>query len=581
MAAFSGAPRIIRFASFELDEEAGELRREGMRIRLQAQPFQIRVILLDNPGKVVSRDELREKIWPSNTFVDFDHGINNAIKRLRESLGDTAKTPRFIETIPRRGYRFVGAIQTPQVSSQPNGSIDSIAIFPLFNADSDPDTDYLSVGIPGSVIQSLSRIPGLRVIVWGMLADLKDIGFDPLAIGRKLQVKAVLTGRICVRSTRLRLQVDLIDTVNGRELWGDQYDRELTELFKVQDEVSTEVSHKLRLKLSGEDQTQVTRRYTDDIEAYRLYVRGRRYGEVRSVEGFKKAVECLQQAVRRDPGYALAYAELAQVLHTPAYYGSVSPHYVYPKAREIALKALAMDDTLAEAHDALATVKQNYDRDWIGSEKEYKRSVELNPNYPVGRFHFAMHLAMLGRFEEAVREAREGQTRDPVSGIMNAGLAWILVTAREFDWCIEQSHTAIDVDPTVTLSYIALGTAYEQKRMYAEAISSYEKGISIGGALALSKAFLGHVYGSVGDHDKARGILYEFETMSHRAYVPALNRAIIYDGLKETDLGIQALEQSFRDRDTLIISIKVWPQFDHLRTDPRFPDIERRLGLRS
>jgi len=579
MAAFNGAPRIIRFASFELDEGAGELRREGMKIRLQEQPFQILTTLLDNAGKIVSREELREKIWPSNTFVDFDHGINNAIKRLREALGDTAETPRFIETIPRRGYRFVGAIQTAQVSAQPNGSIDSIAVFPLFNAASDPDTDYLSVGIPGSVIQSLSRIPGLRVIAWGMLADLKDIGFDPLAIGRKLQVKAVLTGRICVRSTRLRLQVDLIDTVNGQELWGDQYDRELTELFKVQDEVSTEVSHNLRLRLSGEDQTQVTRRYTDDIEAYRLYVRGRRYGEVRSVEGFKKAVECLQEAVRRDPGYALAYAELAQVLHTPAYYASVSPHEAYPKAREIALKALAMDDTLAEAHDALATVMQNYDRDWIGSEKEYRRSIELNPNYPVGRFHFAMHLSMLGRFEEAIKEAREGQAREPVSGIMNAGLAWILVTAREFDWCIEQSHTAIDVDPTVTLTYIAMGTAYEQKQMYPDAISAYEKGIEIGGAVALSKAFLGHVYGSAGNRDKAREILHELESMSLRGYVPALDRAIVYDGLKETEAGIQALEESFRDRDTLLIYIKVWPHFDNLRLDPRFAGMQRQLGL--
>src|SRR5205823_2817515 len=435
------------------------------------------------------------------------------------------------------------------------------------------------VGIPGSVIQSLSRIPGLRVIAWGMLADLKDIGFDPLAIGRKLQVKAVLTGRICVRSTRLRLQVDLIDTVNGQELWGDQYDRELTQLFKVQDEVSIEVSHKLRLKLSGEDQTQVTRRYTDDIEAYRLYVRGRRYGEVRSVEGFKKAVECLQEAVRKDPGYALAYAELAQVLHTPAYYASVSPHEAYPKAREIALKALAMDDTLAEAHDALATVMQNYDRDWIGSEREYRRSIELNPNYPVGRFHFAMHLSVLGRFEEAIKEAREGQAREPVSGIMNAGLAWILVTAREFDWCIEQSRTAIDVDPTVTLTYIAMGTAYEQKKMYPEAISSYEKGIEIGGALALSKAFLGHVYGSAGNRDKAREILHELESMSLRGYVPALDRAIVYDGLKETEAGIQALEESFRDRDTLLIYIKVWPHFDNLRLDPRFAGMQRQLGL--
>jgi TolB-like protein/tetratricopeptide (TPR) repeat protein len=576
-----GSGSVLRFGCFELEQEIGELRRDGTKIRLQEQPLQILTILLDNPGKIVARDELRKKIWPSDTFVDFDHGINNAIKRLREALGDPAESPKFIETIPRRGYRFVGTLQTAQVSSEPNGCIDSIAVFPLFNAASDPDTDYLSAGIPGSVIQSLSRIAGLRVIAWGMLADLKNVGFDPLAIGRKLRVKAVLTGRICVRSSRLRLQIDLIDTVTGQELWGDQYDRDLTELFKVQDEVSTEVSHTLRLKLSGEDQTRVTRRYTDDIEAYRLYVRGRRYGEVRSVEGFKKAVECLQQAVRRDPGYALAYAELAQVLHTPAYYASVSPHEAYPKAREIALKALAMDQTIAEAHDALATTMQNYDRDWIGSEKEYQRSIELNPNYPVGRFHYAMHLAMRGRFEEAVSQAREGQIRDPVSGIMNAGLAWILVTAREFDWCIEQSHTAIDVDPTVTLSYVALGTAYEQKQMYAEAISSYQEGISLGGAVALSKAFLGHVHGSAGDRDRAREILAELEDMSRRAYMPALNRAIIYDGLKEADRGIEALEQSLRDRDTLILSIKVWPQFDYLRTDPRFAVIERRLGLRS
>jgi TolB-like protein/Tfp pilus assembly protein PilF len=571
----------VSFNDFELDAAAGELYRNGHKLKLQEQPLQVLQILLEQPGKVISREELQRRIWPSDTFVDFDHGINNAIKRLREALGDPAENPKFIETIPRRGYRFIGEIQTPQVTAESNGSVDSIAVFPLFNAASDPDTDYLSTGIPGSVIQSLSRISGLRVIAWGMLADLKDVGFDPLAIGRKLRVKAVLTGRLCVRSTRLRLQIDLIDTTTGQELWGEQYDRELTELFKVQDEVSTEVSHKLRVKLSGEDQTQVTRRYTDDIEAYRLYVRGRRYGEIRSVEGFRKAVECLQEAVRRDPGYALAYAELAQVLHTPAYYASVSPHEAYPKARQIALKALAMDDTIAEAHDALATIIQNYDRDWIGSEKEYRWSIELNPNYPVGRFHFAMHLAMRGRFEEAVKQAQEGQTRDPVSGIMNAGLAWILVTARDFDWCVEQAHTAIEVDPTVTLSYVALGTAYEQKAMYTEAISSYEKGISLGGAVALSKAFLGHVQGLSGERARACEILKELDEMSRRGYMPALNRAIIYDGLKEADLGIQALEESLQSRDTLILSIKVWPQFDYLRTDPRFPEIERRLGLRS
>jgi TolB-like protein/Tfp pilus assembly protein PilF len=543
--------------------------------------MQVLQILLEQPGKLISRDELQQRIWPSDTFVDFDHGINNAIKRLREALGDNAGTPHFIETIPRRGYRFIGTIETDLTISNPHETIDSIAVFPLFNAASDPDTDYLSVGIPGSVVQRLSRLPGVRVVAWGMLSSLNGTGFDPLSIARDLQVKAVLTGRLCLRSTRLRLQFDLLDAKSGQELWGDQYDRDVTELFKVQDEVSTEVSHQLRVKLSGEDQRQVTRRYTEDIEAYRLYVKGRRYGEVRSVEGFKKAVEYLQEAVRRDPNYALAYAELAQVLHTPAYYGSVSPHDVYPKSREIALKALSMDDTLAEAHDALATVMQNYDRDWMGSEREYRRTIELNPNYPVGRFHFAMHLAMRGQFEEAIKQAREGQIREPVSGIMNAGFAWILVTARQFEWCIQQALTTIEIDPTITLPYIALGTAYEQKGMYTEAVSAYEKGIAIGGAVALSKAFLGHVYASAGNRDKAFEILQELEAMSARAYVAALDRAIVYDGLKDVNAGIEALEQSFKDRDTLLLSIKVWPQFDHLRADPRFLDLERRLGLRS
>ncbi len=580
MDSFHPPPRIVRFGSFELDEDARELRRDGSKIRLQEQPLQILQVLLENPGKVISRKDLRQKIWPSETFVDFDHGINNAVKRLREALGDTAETPRYVETIPRRGYRFLVSVDGSQdVVPKPGDPIDSVAVFPLANSVADPDTDYLAVGIPGSIIQSLSQIPGLRVIAWSSLSSSRDANINPLAMGRRLHAKAVLIGRIWERGSRLRLQVDLVHTATGQELWGDQYDCDLKELFKLQDEVSTEVSRQLRLKLSGDDQTRLTRRYTDDIEAYRLYLQGRRCGEMRSVEGFKKGVEYLMDAVRKDPGYALAYAELAQVLHTPAYYGSVSPHQAYPKAKAVALQALEMDDSLAEAHDALATVMQNYDRNWMGSEKEYKRAIELNPNYPVARFHYAMHLAMLARFEEAIKQAREGQSRDPMSGIMNAGLAWVLVAAREFDWCIDQSHTTIALDPTVTLTYVALGTAYEQKKMYPEAITFYEKGIAIGGAVALQKAFLGHVYGSAGDHDKARHLLEELQEMSHHAYVPSLNMAIIYDGLGEKDLAIESLEKAYDNRDALLVAIKVWPHFDNLRGESRFHDIERRLGL--
>jgi tetratricopeptide (TPR) repeat protein len=296
-------------------------------------------------------------------------------------------------------------------------------------------------------------------------------------------------------------------------------------------------------------------------------------------EGFKKGVECLGEAIRKDPSYALAYAELAQCLHMPAYYGSVSPHEAYPKARALALKALEMDDTLAEAHGALATIMQNYDWDWGGSEKEYIRALELNPNYSIARLHYAMHLAELGRFEEAIREAKEGQSRDPMSGVMNAAVAFVLATARKVDWCIEQSLTAIDVDPNVTFTYLSLGTAYEQKGMYQEAIMAHEKSIALGGSIALHKAMMGHVHGVSGDHAKAWEILRELQQVSLSRYMPSWSLAIVYEGLGEKELAIQSLQEALENREALLVTLKVWPHFDKLRDDLRFQELERRVGL--
>jgi tetratricopeptide (TPR) repeat protein len=373
--------------------------------------------------------------------------------------------------------------------------------------------------------------------------------------------------------------MDLVDTVSGEELWGDQFDRDLTELFVVQDEISREVSQKLRLKMTGDDESRLIKRHTDNIEAYQLCIRGRRSGETRSVEGFKKGVEYLSEAIRKDPDYALAYAELSQCLHMPAYYGSVSPHEAYPRTRAVALKALEMDDTLAEAHDALATVMQNYDWDWRSAEKEYKRAIELNPNYPVARLHYAMHLAARGRFEEALREAREGQIRDPMSGIMNAGLAYVLLTARQFDSCVEQALTAIDVDPTVMFGYFSLGVAYEQNGMYDAAVAVFEKAIALGSAVTLSKTMLGHVYGVSGDAARAWDILRELQQVSQRSYVPSWSLAIVYEGLGEKDLAIESLQKALENRDALMVLIKIWPHFDTLRDDPRFHDLQCRVGL--
>ena len=580
MGGFRSSDTVVRFGAYELDQQAGELRKDGVRIRLQDQPLQILRLLLEQPGKIITREELRQKIWPSDTFVDFDHGINNAIKRLREALGDTAETPRFVETLPKRGYRFIapiGGVAMKMISS--NAPIESIAIFPFETASSDPDTDYLAIGIPGSVTHALSQSSSLRVISWRRAAN--EERSDPLAIGRKLGVRTVLTGRIWQRANKLRLHVDLLDTANGEEIWGEQYDSELTELFSVQDTISRQVSRKLRLTMTGETENRFIKRYTENIDAYQLYVRARRWLDKRSTEGFRRGVEYLSQAIQSDPTYAPAHAELAQCISIPCYYGSVDPDLAFPKARARALRALEIDPDLAEGHAALGLIFQTYDWNWTAAEKEYLRAIELNPNYATAHYHYSYLLAESGRFEEAIHEAREALSRDPMSALLNGGLAFVLMLARQYDRCITQAVTASEVDPNMTLCSMILGTAYGQQGQHATAIEHYEKGIGLGGMLALQKAFIGHLLGRSGDAAKARSILSELEELSRKTYVPSFAAAVVYTGLGEHRLAIEAVEKGCDRRETDLVFVKVWPHFDPIRDDPRFQEVVRRVGLNA
>lgn len=579
---FRATSTVVRFGEFELDQGAGELRRDGAKIRLQDQPLQILQILLEQPGKVVLRDELRKRIWPSDTFVDFNHGINNAVKRLREALGDTAETPLYIETLPRRGYRFKATVNdVPSKLRTGNTPLDSIAVFPFETASSDPDMEYLAIGIPGSVIHGLSQVPNLRVISWRSAAGEEDRQKDPLAIARKLGVRALLTGRIWQRANKLRLHVDLLNTANGEELWGDQYDSDLTELFTVQDSISREVSHKLRLKMTGETETRLVKRYTENIAAYQLYVQARHGCEQRTAEGFKQGVEYLTRALQIDPNYALAHAELAQCISVPCYYGAVDPNIAYPKARVIAQRALEIDPNLAEAHEVLATVSQNYDWDWPTADRGYKRTIQLNPNYAAGHYHYSYHLALQGRFDEGIREATEALSRDPMSGLLNSGLAFVLMLARRYDECVKQALTGVAVDPLMTLCYWTLGVAYEAKGMYPEARDAYEKCFGIGGTHGYVNSFISRIRVKCGDKAKAWEGVREMKEISKTSYVPSMAFVIAYEGLGEHDLAIEALQQACASRETNLVMIKTWPHFDALRDDPRFQEIERRVGLRG
>lgn len=573
---------VVRFGAFELDSEGGELRKDGAKVRLQDQPLQVLQILLEQPGKLIPRDELQRRIWPSDTFVDFDHGINNAIKRLREALGDTAETPLYIETLPRRGYRFKASVDGGPAKLRANGfPLDSIAIFPFDTASSDPDTDYLAVGIPGSVIHALSQIPNLRVISWRSAVSEESRQNDPLSVGRRLGVKAVLTGRIWQRTSRLRLHVDLLETATGQEIWGDQYDSDLTELFSVQDSISREVSRKLRLKMTGDAESLLTKRYTENVEAYQLYVRARHGCEQRTADGFKRGVEYLTRALQIDPTYALAHAELAQCISVPCYYGAVDPNIAYPKARLIAQRALEIDPDLAEAHEVLATVSQNYDWDWPSAEKGYKRTIELNPNYAHGHYHYSYHLALQGRFEEGIREATEALSRDPMSGMLNSGLAFVLMLARRYDECIDQALTAIEIDPLMTLCYWTLGVAYEAKGMYQNARDAYERCFGIGGTHGYVNSFIVRIHVKRGDKAKGWEVLRDIEKISRVSYVPSMAFVIAYEGLGEHDLAIEALQQACAHRETNVVMIRTWAQFDSLRDDPRFQEVERMVGLRT
>src|SRR5215469_5050766 len=570
----------IRFGPFAMDENAGELFKDGLKVRLQEQPLQILQTLLEHPGQVVTREELRRRAWPSDTFVNFDHGINNAINRLREALGDTAETPRFIETLPKRGYRFIGELDTGH-SHVREGPIDTIAIFPFVTSVPDPDLEYLSTGIPGSIIHSLSLVPRLRVIAWNSLTQNRNGQSDPLSIGRSVDAKVILVGRIWQRNSKLRLHVDLLDTTKGEALWGEQYDRDLTELFAVHDDIASEVSARLRVKLTGEETTRLTKRYTENVEAYQLYVRARRWCEKRSAEGFRRSAEYLTRAIELDPTFALAHAELAQVISVPCYYGAVDPNIAYPKARATALDALELDAGLPEAHEVLATIYKNHDWKWDASEKEYKLAIGLNPNYAVARYHYSYLLAEQGRFDEAIYEATEAVSRDPMSALLNAGLAFVLLHAHRLDRAIEQAITALEVDANMVLTYWTLAVAYEQKGLFEQSVEVYRKGMEIGSATAFTTAFLAHAYARSGQLDEAHACLEQLEELSKSRYIPQLAFVIAYEGLGKIDLALDALDKSCSARETNLALLGVWPHFDALRQHPRFQEVERRVGLRK
>jgi TolB-like protein len=456
--------------------------------------------------------------------------------------------------------------------------IDSIAVLPFANASNDPNTEYLSDGLTESLINSLSELPKLRVMSRNSVFRYKGQETDAQTAGRQLGVRAVLTGRVVQRGDNLTISTELVDTRDNSHLWGEQYNRRLADLLSLQGEVARQIAERLRLRLGGEQQKLLAKRPTENPEAYQLYLKGRYCAGRATKEGLEKGIQYTNQAIATDPSYALAYDGLAYDYITADEW-TLSPHDSMPKAKEAARKALELDDTLAEAHASLAIVSAFYDWDWAAAESEFKRSIELKPNYALAHKFYGWYLVSIGRTDEGIAESERAVDLDPLSPETNSHLGWALYLAHRYGRMIEQMRKTTDLDPNYWLAHENLGLAYQPQGQFPEAIAELQKAVSLAGIIAEPTACLAQVYAVSGKRAEAQKLLDKLKERSRETYVPAYAIALIYTGLGERDQALASLERAYQERSWFMIYLKVDPQVDSLRSDPRFQDLVRRMNF--
>ena len=460
-------------------------------------------------------------------------------------------------------------------------AIESIAVLPFRNRSTEADTEYLSDGLAESLIYRLSQLPNLKVSPTSSVFHYKGREIDPVKVGQELGVNAVLSGRIVQRGDSLTISAELVDVRYNKLLWGEQYERKMSELLQTQREIAREIVDKLKIRVSGEEQG-LKKHYTESNEAYQLYLKGRFYWNKRSEEGFQKALQYFQQAIERDPNFALAYSGLADtynLLGGPEAGGDMPPNEVFPKAKAAALKALELDSTLAEAHVSLGHVKCYYDREWAAAEREYQKAIELNPNYSVAHHWYAIYLSTIGRYPEALAEVKRAHELDPLSLSINAWYGRILDLSGQSEQAIEQLRKTVELDPNFMLAHLRLCLLYADKGMHDEGISECKQVQKLSGGRPVGTGALAYAYVLAGRREEAQSKLAELLQISKQRYVSPASIAIVYVALDDKDQAFVWLEKANDIRDLNVVRLKYDPRFTSLRTDPRFNDLVRRMGI--
>jgi len=457
--------------------------------------------------------------------------------------------------------------------------INSLAVLPLANASADPNAEYLSDGITESIINSLSQLPKLRVVPRSTVFRYKGQEVDPQLVGHDLGVRAVLTGRLLQMGDQLIIKMELIDVLNESQLWGEQYNRKLSDILEVEEQISREISEKLRLKLTGEDKKRLTKRFTKNTDAYHAYLKGRYYWNKRTPDTIQRGIEFFQKAISLDPHYALAYCGLADsyLLLGAVEYGGLRPMEAVPRVRDAVLHALQLDDALAEAHTSLGNISY-YDWDWQLAEREYKRAIELNPNYATAHHWYANQLMAHARFDEGLKQIKRAQELDPLSLPIVLGEGWLLFLARQYDQAIEEFRKVIELEPNFANSHLCLGLAYEQKQKYDEAIEELQKAIQLSDS-PLMRAALGHAYALSGKTAKARQIRDEMIESSKQKYISPVLIAAVCAGLGEKEEAFAWLEKAYEEHSEGLFWFKVEPSMNNLRSDPRYDELLQRMGF--
>jgi TolB-like protein/DNA-binding winged helix-turn-helix (wHTH) protein/Tfp pilus assembly protein PilF len=651
--------RFYEFGPFRVDTVNHVLLRDGQTIPLKPKVFDTLLVLVENRARVLDKDELMSRLWP-DTVVE-ESNLTQNVYLLRKVLGEDSQPDAYIETMPKRGYRFVASVNEVEPAStdliveehsrsrlviehedeadlalkfateaeqaiqekaltagrwekqaswwklgalvlavcilglglafalpnlwtkikskpiEPHPQIRSIAVLPFKALGTDPSDDYLGLGMADTLITRLSRMNQLVVRPTSAVRKFASPNQDPVAAGRELKVDAALESSIQRVGDKIRVTLRLVSATDGSTLWADQVDEQVNDIFAVQDRVSEKVARALVPQLTGRDKDLLVKHYTQNPDAYRLYMNGRYLWNKATVEDWNKALEYFNLAIEKDPNYALAYTGLADAYFSVVADSLVPKAEAIPKAKQAAMMALRLDDTLAEAHVSLGRIKAYYDWDWSDAEAEFRRAIELDPNCAIAHREYGGYLATIGRSDQAIAEAKQGRDLDPVSQLANFYVAWTLISGHRYDEAIEQSQQVLGTFP---IARYWMGLAYLGKGQYEEAIAEFEKSLSTSRENdVVTKPHLGYAYAISGKRDQAQTILAELKELFKQHRVSPYFIAMVYAGLREKDQVFAWLEKAYHEHSRPLWGLKVNPVWDNLRSDPRFADLLQRIGV--